>query len=78
MPYKASAAFSPRPLVPSLLINRSGSVRPWTGRRDAAPETAALHAMLRPAIEGAGHFGSRCPMPENTPDKKPPPVRRVA
>ena len=26
--------------------------------------------MLRPAVEGRGHFGSRWPMPDSTPDEK--------
>jgi hypothetical protein len=46
--------FFQRPLAPRLLINPSVRAGPGTGRRDAAIESAALHAMMHWQSGGGG------------------------
>ena len=58
-----------------LLINRSGSMRPWTGWRDAAIECTAIHAMTRTSNWRCGGISVRaapCPTAPPTRSYSPP------
>src|SRR5262249_54675267 len=55
--------FRPLSTLLSTLINPSRRRRPGTGRSDAAVQRVAI-----PRYDA--HSGSRCPMPDSTPDEK--------
>jgi hypothetical protein len=62
----------------SLLINPSVRARPGTGRRDAAIESAALHAMMRQQSGGGGISVRAAPCLKALPTRDRPPLPRVA